>query len=532
MALKLQAAAAASVVLIAMSASGAAFAQKARGILRMYSPDSPASMSIHEEVTYATVVPMMGVFNNLVLFDQHVKQNSLQSIVPDLATSWSWNEDGTQLTFRLREGVKWHDGKPFTARDVKCTWDLLQGKASEKLRTNPRKSWYQNVEQVATEGDLTAIFQLKRPQPALPALLAPGYSPVYPCHVGPREMRQHPIGTGPFKLAEFKLDEYIKVVRNPDYWKQGRPYLDGVEYTIVPNRSTAILSFIAGKFDMTFPYQVTVPLLRDVESQTPQAICELRATNTAGTLIINRTAPPFDNPDLRQAMALALDRKSFVDILTEGQGKIGSAMLPAPEGVWGLPADMIETLPGYNPDGQRNHTEARKIMKNFGYGPDKRLQVKVSARNVPVLRDPAVIIIGQLKEIYIDGELETIETAQWFTRLARKDFQIGFIFIPAGVDDPDQQLYENYACSSERNYSGYCSPEIEKRFDQQSMEPDQEKRKRLVWEIDKTLQQDGARPIIWYDRLATCWQPQVKGLTTMVNSIYNGYRFEDVWLDK
>jgi peptide/nickel transport system substrate-binding protein len=104
----------------------------------MFNPDSPASMSILEESTAFSQRPMMAVFNNLVMFDQNVKQNSLQSIVPDLATGWSWNEDGTELTLPLHQGVKWHDGKPFTARDVKCTWDLLQGRASEKLRINPR----------------------------------------------------------------------------------------------------------------------------------------------------------------------------------------------------------------------------------------------------------------------------------------------------------------------------------------------------------------------------------------------------------
>ena len=98
-----------------------ALAQKAGGILRVHQWDSPPSISIHEEVTIATVVPMMGVFNNLVIYDQHVPQNSLQSIVPDLATSWSWSEDGSELTLRLHEGVKWHDGEPFTAKDVKCT---------------------------------------------------------------------------------------------------------------------------------------------------------------------------------------------------------------------------------------------------------------------------------------------------------------------------------------------------------------------------------------------------------------------------
>jgi len=137
-------------------------------------------MSILEESTLSTVLPVMGVFNNLVIYDQHVPQNSLESIVPELATRWSWSEDGTRLTFELRKDVKWHDGKPFTARDVQCTWDMLAGKSSAKLRINPRRSWYNNLEEVTTNGDYQATFVLKRAQPALLALLASGLAPVFP----------------------------------------------------------------------------------------------------------------------------------------------------------------------------------------------------------------------------------------------------------------------------------------------------------------------------------------------------------------
>ena len=238
--------AAAGALLLALSSGNIALAQKSGGILKIQHWDSPASMSIHEEATYSTVLPIMGDMNNLVLYKQDVPQNSLQTVVPDLAESWSWSEDGTELTFKLRSGVKWHDGKPFTAKDVQCTWDLLLGKSEQKLRGNPRKSWYRNLDHVTANGDNEATFHLKRPQPAFVALLASGYSPVYPCHVTPAQMRQHPIGTGPFKFVEFKPNEHIKVARNPDYWKPGRPYLDGIEYTIVPNRSTAILGFVGG----------------------------------------------------------------------------------------------------------------------------------------------------------------------------------------------------------------------------------------------------------------------------------------------
>src|SRR5882757_11543542 len=138
---------AAGALLPAFGALAPAYAQKHGGILKSYSIDSPASMSIHEEATVFATRPVMGVFNNLVIFDQQVKQNSLQSIVPDLAAGWSWSEDGTALTLPLRQGVKWHDGKPFTARDVKCTWDALLERSAEKLRINPRKAWYRNVQE-------------------------------------------------------------------------------------------------------------------------------------------------------------------------------------------------------------------------------------------------------------------------------------------------------------------------------------------------------------------------------------------------
>src|SRR5215813_11176500 len=150
---------------IAILASGSALAQKSGGILRLSHFDSPASMSILEESTRAAEQPMMHVFNNLVMYKQDVAQANLQSIVPDLATGWSWNEEGTELTFPLHQGVKWHDGKPFTAADVECTWNLLTGKASEKLRVNPRKSWYSNLQEVTTNGDYEVTFHLKRPQP-------------------------------------------------------------------------------------------------------------------------------------------------------------------------------------------------------------------------------------------------------------------------------------------------------------------------------------------------------------------------------
>jgi peptide/nickel transport system substrate-binding protein len=178
-----------------------------------------------------------------------------------------------------------------------------------------------------------------------------------PCYAGADAPA--PIGTGSFRFVEFKPNETIKLARNPDYWKPSRPYLDGIEFTMIPNRSTAILAFETGKVDMTFPSQVSLPLLKDVKIEAPQAICAVVPLNATRDVIINRAAPPFDNAHLRRAIAFAIDHKTFTDILLEGRSSTGGAMMPPPEGVWGMPPEMPATLPGYGPDVETNRIEAQ-----------------------------------------------------------------------------------------------------------------------------------------------------------------------------
>jgi peptide/nickel transport system substrate-binding protein len=489
-------------------------------------------MSVHEEGTIGVIMPMMGVMSNLMLYDQHIARNEPTTIRPELATSWTWNEDGTALTFQLRHDVKWHDGQPFSADDVKCTFDLLINKGKDKLRLNYRESWWVNIAGVTVASPYEATLHLKWPQPAIVDLLATGEAPMYPCHVSPRDMRQHPIGTGPFRFVEYKPNQDIKVERNPNYWKPDRPYMDGVEYTIIPNRSTALLAFEAGKFDMTFPNEVTVPLIAEVKNQAPQAICEITPTSESVGLLVNRNVPPFDNPDIRRAMALAIDRKAIVDILAQGVGDLGGAMQPAPEGQWGMPLEMLAEAPGYSRTVDQNRDEARGIMRRLGFGPDKRVAYKMSVRNLNVYRDPATILIDQFREIYLDGELELTETATWVPKLIKKDYAVGINVLGIAADDPDVVFLQNHVCSSFRNYTGFCDPALDKKMEAQSMERDVSRRRQMVWEIDLALQQELARPIIYHRRGGTCWWPWVKGLTLMVNSQYNGWRMEDVWLDR
>ena len=522
----------AAAILAAASIAGAQAAEpKHGGILHFYHRETPPSMSIHEEATFSVNVPAMPIFNNLVIYDQHKPQNSMGTIVPELADSWEWSKDNLTLTFKLHQGVTWHDGKPFTAADVKCTFDLIQGKGQDKFRKNPRKDLFDNIAEVTTNGDYEVALHLKRPQPSLLAMLASGYTPMYSCHVPAAQMRTHPIGTGPFKFVELKQNESIKLTKNENYWKKGLPYLDGIEFTIIRNRATAVLAFVAGRVDITFPTEMTKALITDIKKQDATAVCEIAPINVSSNLIVNREKPPFDNADLRKALALSLDRKSFIDIIFQGEGDIGGTLLPPPEGVWGMPKEMLKTIPGYG-DVQKDREQARAIMTKLGYSADKPLKLKVSTRNLATYRDPAVVLIDQLKTIYIDGELEPVESSAWFAKIARGDYAIGLNLTGNGIDDPDQAFYENYGCGSERNYTHYCNKDLQALFDKQSQMTDVEQRKKLVWEIDKKLQEDVARPILMHARSGTCWKPFVKNMTIMNNSAYNGYRYEDVWLDK
>jgi peptide/nickel transport system substrate-binding protein len=258
----------------------------------------------------------------------------------------------------------------------------------------------------------------------------------------------------------------------------------------------------------------------------------MTTTGVLINLMVNRANPPFDNPDMRKAMSLALDRKPFNTILMEGNARLGGAMLPKPTGEWGMPVEMVNSLTGYGSDTGKNIGEARAIMEKLGYSETNPLQIKIQTRNLPTYRDPAVIVSDQLKKIHIVSELDILDTPRWYSKLSRKEYTIGLNVTGVSVDDPDGNIVENYLCNSERNYTQYCNAEVDKLLAAQSRELDREKRKKIVWDIERILVEDAARPVILHSSAGNCWQPYVKNFKPHDNSQYNNLRFEDVWLDK
>src|SRR5258708_6636946 len=183
-------------------------------------------------------------------------------------------------------------------------------------------------------------------------------------------------------------------------------------------------------------------------------------------MVIKRTKPPFDNPDVRRAMTLSLDRQAFVDIVAAGQGDIGATLQPPPGGLWGMPPEMLKTLPGYDPDVRKNRELGRSIMRGLGYGPDNRLKLKVMTRDLAFYKTPAILLIDQLKEVYLDGELDPVETPAFFPRVYRKDYTVALNLQTSGPE-PGGILEAFYRCGSNLNLDGYCDARGENKINEQ-----------------------------------------------------------------
>jgi len=524
-------------VMLASTVSGqgpsAAAEGKPGGTLRLiHREDLPQGFAIHESATNSVTWPAMPCYSNLVIFDQLKKVERPETIVGELADRWSWQDGYRNLVFFLRKDVRWHDGQPFTSKDVKFTFDVAREAkdAPAKLRLNPRKEWWANVEAIEAPDTHTVVFRLKRPQPSLLSMLASGYSPVIPAHVPLGEHRNRCLGTGPFKLKEWRKSEYVELVKNPDYFVKGRPYLDAIRYTVITERGTRVAALRSGQMDVAYPGDTTVQMAEQLKAAVPSMVFTETPTNVSENLLINTKKPPFDNVKVRRAFSLAMDRRAYVSAVHQGSAIIGASMLPKPLGVWGLIEKEVSVLPGYG-KAAVDKERARKLLAEAGFGPSKPLKVEMVTRAIAIYLDFAAFVISELKHVGVEAALKQIETAQWHPLATRRDYLMAANLTGLGVDDPDANFYENYACGSPRNYTDYCDEQVTKLIDEQSQELDPKKRMALVAQIQKKLEEDAARPTMGWrvDRFAH--QGYVKNLIPH-QVVYNCCRLVDVWLDK
>ena len=506
---------------------------KPGGVLRpVLREDLPQGFAIHESATNSVTWPAMPCYSNLVVYDQTKRLGRADTIVAELAEKWSWQGNYRNLVFFLRRDVKWHDGRPFTSKDVKFTFDVVReaAEAPSKLRINPRKEWYANVDAIEAPDPYTVVFRLKRPQPSLVAMLASGYSPVIPAHVPLAEHRSRCIGTGPFKFKEWKRGQSVELVRNPDYFVKDRPYLDGVRYTVIVERGTRVAALQAGQIDVAYPGETTLAIAEQLKNAVPGMVFTETASNVSENLLLNTRKPPFDNIKVRRALSFAIDRRTYTQTVHRGAAVVGASLAPKPWGVWGLLDRDLGQLPGYG-GAAAGRAQARKLLAEAGFGPSNPLKVDLVTRAIAIYLDFAGFVVSDLKQVGVEATLKQIDTAQWHPMMTRREFRIGANLTGLGVDDPDANFYENFSCGSPRNYGDYCNEEVGRLIDQQSQEIDAQKRLALVWQIQKKLEEDAARPTMGWRTDRFAHHPYVRNL--IPNQVtYNCCRLQEVWLDR
>jgi peptide/nickel transport system substrate-binding protein len=270
-----------------------------------------------------------------------------------------------------------------------------------------------------------------------------------------------------------------------------------------------------------------------VKKAVPQLVVQETGQNGSDNIVLNHKKAPFDNATVRRAVNFALNRAASIQSVRHGGAVPGAAMMPPPFGSWGLPDKELRTLAGYR-EPARDRAEAKKLLAQAGYGPAGNkplLRLEMVTRTLPVYVDLASYVVDQLRQVGIEVTVKQLDTAQWFPVLARKDFVIAANLTAPGADDPDVMFYENFKCGTARNYSDYCDERMDRMIDAQSQELDRAKRLKLVWEIQKKLEADVARPMLgWRKEYFVHW-PHVKGLVAH-NSLYNWARKQEVWLDR
>jgi ABC-type transport system substrate-binding protein len=247
-------------------------------------------------------------------------------------------------------------------------------------------------------------------------------------------------------------------------------------------------------------------------------------------LTINSRKPPFDNVTVRQALSRAVDRRGLSAAVYQGAAVLGGSMMPSPYGVWGMLESNLRSLPGYGEPG-REQAKARTLLADAGFGPSKPLKVEVLSRRLPAFVDISAFVIAELQRVGIDASLRQVDTPQWGPLQTRGEFELGVDRNGMEPDDPDANFYEYFGCGSPRNYTGFCSEEMTRLFDQQSQELDPKKRMALVQDIQRKLEEAAVRPVLlWRLDYFTVW-PYVRNLVPH-HSIYSWGRMQEVWRDK
>jgi peptide/nickel transport system substrate-binding protein len=490
---------------------------KTGGTLRFRIPTDPPSLDIHQVSTYVAVWPEAPAYNQLIQYDPD--DSTQTTLIPDLATALPEQPDETTYVFTLQEGITFHDGKPLTAEDVKATLEWI--KSPPEGKPSPRANILASVSAIETPDDKTVTLKLSKPNPSILPNLASHYFAIGPKHVldASGDLGKDLIGTGPFKLSGYQSGVSLKLERNPNYFRQGRPYLDGVEAFIIRDENTALANFQAGQLQMMFP--IDAAQIEDLRRELgDQAEIIGVPSYTRIVLFPHAGRDIFKDKRVRQALSMAIDRQAGIDVAMSGSAQVGAYMHP--DGQWALPEDILNSIPGY---GRPDVEGAKRLLSEAGISTPH--QIRVLTRND--FEDTAVFVQDQLSKIGFDAQLDLRDSAAAYDAAYAGDFDLIVWHLSIAIDDPDAVFGEYAISEAPRNWSQVRVPAADDLFLRQSQTLDQEERKSLVNELERTLLEEFQSIQLFYQIYQNGVWNSVKDYT-FHPSLYTNRRFDNVWL--
>ncbi len=514
-----------SLVVAARPAVQAAETPRRGGVLLAAIGADAPSLDPHQETTFATIELVAPLYSTLLQIDPL----NYPKIIGDLATEWKIAPDGLAYTFKLRPGVRFHDGSPLTAIDVKASYDKIVFPPAGVRSV--RKNAYTAVASIEAPDPSTVVFKLKFPSASLLDNLASPWNVIYPkkyLDKDPNYFKANIVGSGPFKFKNYTRGSTFEGERNPDYFLKDRPYLDGYKFYISPETSVRAAALRSGRAWIEFR---TMPLAEvDAIRKTlgdKVVVQETPATGLFG-IALNHTVKPFTDVRVRKALTLAFDRYTASRVLypLASLRDVGGLMRPATE--WATAEAELQKLPGFGRDMEKNRAEARRLLAEAGY--PNGLKVVLKNRNVKIpYQDFAVFAIQEWRKIGVEAEHRPLETAAWFSDGRDKG---NFELIVSGtfnyMDDPDLFL-QRYTTGDPNNWGRFSDPRIDDLFARQARALDPSERKRLVNEIEKIVLENAYYiPGLWWRRAVVHWA-KVRNYVAPPNH-YSNQKLQDVWL--
>ncbi len=492
-------------------------------------PSEPPTYDAHQEETFGVMHPMGPHYNTLLRVDPSDRTGTKP--VGDLAESWTISKEGLVYTFKLRKGVKFHDGSEMTSKDVKASYDKIifppQGMKSSRATS------YQSVEVVEAPDPYTVRFRLKWPESSLLLNLASPWNWIYKADILAKDIRwyeKNVMGTGPFTFVEHVRGSHWVGKKNPNYWDKGKPYLDGYRAIFISN-SSAQVAAVRGERAM-IQFRGFTPADRDslVNALGPKIAVQESPWDCVLMVAMNHEKKPFDDKRVRRALTLALDRYEASKNLSKIAIVRDVAGVQVPGTPYATPPAELEKLAGYGHDIAKNRAEAKRLLKEAGV-PDG-FSFVFKNRGIPMPYEPVAIwLIDQWKQVGLNVRQEVVEASAYHPMLKRGDFEAAMDFACGFIVEPDLDLYR-FVSTSDANYGRHKDKVVDELFTKQARAADPEERKKILRQFEKRMLDEEVHIIytLQWHRIVPHLS-KVKGWT-ITPSHYLNNQLDTVWLSE